>query len=161
MAFASHLGSWLLGTVKNTTGTTAGTIRNMGYTTVAQNKAVAYNDTAATQAAVVPAGSIIQELALYQSGATFTGTSGVITVYLNGTAIAASSAITGGTAGIITFAPSSQAQTALWANVGSTDAIITYTMASSGSLSAGSGQLFVEYGVRASDGTFAPTSSNA
>ena len=68
---------------------------------------------------------------------------------------------TGGTAGIITFAPSSQAQTALWANVGTTDAIITYTMASSGSLSAGSGQLFVEYGVRASDGTFAPTSSQA
>jgi len=36
MGFATHLGPWLLGTVKNTTGTTAGTIRNMGATTVAQ-----------------------------------------------------------------------------------------------------------------------------
>ena len=36
MGFASHLGPWLLGTVKNTTGTTAGTIRNMGATIVAQ-----------------------------------------------------------------------------------------------------------------------------
>ena len=36
MGFATHLGPWLLGTVKNTTGTTAGTIRNMGATIVAQ-----------------------------------------------------------------------------------------------------------------------------
>jgi len=36
MGFATHLGPWLLGTVKNTTGTTAGTIRNMGATTVNQ-----------------------------------------------------------------------------------------------------------------------------
>ena len=158
MAFASHLGSWLLGTVKDTTGTTAGTIRNMGYTTVAQNKAVAYNDTAASRAAVLPAGAIIQEIALYQSGATFTsGTSGTFTVYVNGTSVGAVT-ITTGSAGILTIAPSSQAQAALWANVGSTDAIITYTGAT---LNAGSGQLYIVYGVRASDGTFAPTSSNA
>ena len=36
MGFATHLGPWLLGTVKNTTGTTAGTVRNMGATIVAQ-----------------------------------------------------------------------------------------------------------------------------
>ena len=161
MAFASHLGSWLLGTVKNTTGTTAGNIRNMGYTMVAQNKAVAWNDTAATQAAVLPAGSIIQELALYQSGATFTGTSGVITVYLNGTAIAASSAITAGASGIISFTPASDAQAALFANVGSTDAIITYTIGSSGTFSAGAGSLLAEYLVRQSDGTYLPTSYTA
>ena len=161
MAFASHLGAWLLGTVKNTTGTTAGTIRNMGYTMVGQNKAVTYADTAASQAFVVPAGSYIQEINLNQATATFTGSSGVITIYANGTAIASSSSISGGTAGVITFAPSTQPQAAIWANVGTTDAIITYTMGSSGTLSAGSGQLFIEYGVRNSDGTFAPTSSNA
>ena len=36
MGFATHLGPWLLGTVKDTTGTTAGTIRNTGCTTVAR-----------------------------------------------------------------------------------------------------------------------------
>jgi len=53
MGFATHLGPWLLGTVKNTTGTTAGTIRNTGCTSVAQNATVAFNTTAATQVAVL------------------------------------------------------------------------------------------------------------
>ena len=61
MGIASHLGSWLLGTVKNTTGTTAGTVRNMGATIVAQT----YNLTAAQVAGLtgslgaIPAGSCI------------------------------------------------------------------------------------------------------
>lgn len=158
MALASHLGAWLLGTVKNTTGTTAGTIRNMGYSLVGQNKAVAYNDSAASQAFVLPAGAIIQEIVLFQSGATFTsGTSGTFTVYLNGVSIGAVT-ITTGSAGNLSIAPSSQDMSALWANVGSTDAIITYTGAT---LNAGSGQLFIEYGVRNSDGSYAPTAYTA
>ena len=42
MAFSTHLGPWLLGTVKETTGTVAGTIRNTGATTVAQVATVAF-----------------------------------------------------------------------------------------------------------------------
>lgn len=156
MGFATHLGPWLLGTVKNTTGTTAGTIRNMGATTVSQTDPVAYTDAAALQAFVVPAGSMITNLALYQT-TKFVGTSGVITIYLNGTAIAASSAITAGASGIITFTPSTDAQTALFNNVGSTDAIITYTVGSSGTFSAGAGTLLIEYSVRNSDGSANPT----
>mgnify|MGYP003340127863 CR=1 FL=1 len=45
--------------VKNTTGTTSGTIRNMGVTSVAQTATVAYGDAATTQACVLPAGSMI------------------------------------------------------------------------------------------------------
>ena len=60
MGFATHLGPWLLGTVKNTTGTTAGNIRNMGATVVTQSKAILYTDiTAATVAFTIPAGSQI------------------------------------------------------------------------------------------------------
>ena len=60
MGFASHLGPWLLGTVKNTTGTTAGTLRNMGATAVTQSIAVLYTDiTAGTYAFTLPAGSQI------------------------------------------------------------------------------------------------------
>lgn len=160
MAFASHLGPWLLGTVKNTTGTVAGTIRNMGATTVSQTDPVTYTDTAASTAFVIPAGSLITRLALYQT-TKFVGTSGVITIYLNGTAIAASSAITAGASGIISFAPTSDAQVAIWANVGSTDAIITYTVGSSGTFSAGAGSLAVEYVVRNSDGAANPTAQQA
>jgi hypothetical protein len=156
MAFASHLGPWLLGTVKNTTGTTAGTIRNMGATSVGQTDAITYTDAATSQAFVIPAGSLITNLSLYQT-TKFAGTSGVITIYLNGTAIAASSAITAGASGIISFTPSTDAQTALFNNVGSTDAIITYTVGSSGSFSAGAGVLLCEYLVRNSDGSANPS----
>ena len=44
MGFATHLGPWLLGTVKNTTGTTAGTIRNTGATVVAQPITIGFAD---------------------------------------------------------------------------------------------------------------------
>jgi hypothetical protein len=156
MGFAAHLGPWRLGTVKDTTGTTAGTISNMGCATVAQTKAVVYNDTAASQAFVLPAGAMLMELYLNQAVATFTsGSSGTFTVLLNGTAIGALT-ITTGTAGILSITPSSQAQAALWANVGATDAIITYTGAT---LSAGSGILIAKYAVRGSDGAQAPSPS--
>ena len=81
MAVATHLGPWLLGTIKNTSGTTAGTIRNVGVCSVAQTDAVLYNDPAASVAFVIPAGSLITSLALYQT-TKFAGTSGVITIYL-------------------------------------------------------------------------------
>ena len=157
MGFATHLGPWLLGTVKDTTGTTVGNIRNTGTTIVCQTDAVAYNDAAASTAFTIPAGSLITGIQILQS-TTFTGTSGVITVYANGTAIATCAAITGGTAGVITFTGTA-AQMASWANTGSTDDIITYTMASSGSLSAGAGTLVMTYAVRNADGTSVPASA--
>ena len=95
---------------------------------------------------------------MYQSGATFTsGTSGTFTVYVNGTAAAAST-ITTGTAGILGINPGTPAQTALFANVGSTDAIVTYTPAT---LNAGSGVLVITYGVRDSNGNANPTNVQA
>lgn len=157
MGFATHLGPWLLGTVKNTTGTTAGTIRNMGFTQVMQTAAVASTDSAATRAFVLPAGAIIFEIYLFQSGATFTsGTSGTFTVLLNGTQVG-QLAITTGTAGILGINPDTAARTALFANVGSTDAIITYTPAT---LNAGSGVLVITYGVRNPDGSANPSTYN-
>mgnify|MGYP003345421929 CR=1 FL=1 len=63
MGFATHLGPWLLGTVKNTTGTTAGTIRNTGCTVVAQTFKRDYTGVttagAADVIACLPAGSQI------------------------------------------------------------------------------------------------------
>jgi predicted membrane protein len=64
MGFATHLGPWLLGTVKNTTGTTAGTIQNTGTATVSQTKKVVYTGTVAAATATttlftLPAGAQI------------------------------------------------------------------------------------------------------
>jgi hypothetical protein len=147
MGFATHLGPWLLGTVKNTTGTVAGTIRNTGCTNVTQNATVAFNTSAATQVAVLPAGALITEVFILQTTTFTSGSSGTVTVLVNGTA-AATATITTGTAGVLTL-NGTAAQMSTWSNVGSTDAIVTFTPAT---LSAGAGTLVIQYSVRNSDG---------
>ena len=63
MGFATHLGPWLLGTIKNTTGTTVGSIRNTGATLVSQTFKKDYTGQAASATTdticVLPAGSQI------------------------------------------------------------------------------------------------------
>lgn len=78
MGFATHLGPWLLGTVKDTTGTTAGLIRNTGLTLVAQT--VKLNMVGATSAAAIsvctlPAGAHITSVVVD----TLTTLSGTVT----------------------------------------------------------------------------------
>jgi len=67
MGFATHLGPWLLGTVKNTTGTTVGTIENLGATICSQTFKKVYTgsvfDVAATDTiCVLPAGAQIVDI---------------------------------------------------------------------------------------------------
>lgn len=157
MGLASHLGPWLLGTVKNTTGTTAGTIRNMGATIVAQTATVNYNDADNTQAFVLPAGATITAMQFITT-TTFTAAT-TITLSIGGTAISGAATIT--TAGLNAVASATTtAAAALINNVGSTDAIVTYTVAE-GASSAGAGTLVVAYIVKQSDGTYVPTASQA
>jgi hypothetical protein len=150
MAIATHLGPWLLDTVKNTTGTTAGTIRNTGATVVNQTKAVTYADAAATRAFVLPAGSLITGVNFLTT--TLFDAATTITLSINGTASSAAVTIT-------TVAPhaivSNAAGTPLFANVGTTDAIITYTIGSAAT--AGAGTLVINYVVRNSDGAANPS----
>jgi len=66
MGFATHLGPWLLGTVRNTTGTTVGTIENCGATLVSQTFKKNYTGQAASATTdticVLPAGAQIVNL---------------------------------------------------------------------------------------------------
>ena len=157
MGLASHLGPWLLGTVKDTTGTTSGTIRNMGATVAAQSKAVAFGDSTATQAFVLPAGALITGMQIITTTA-FTATA-VITLSIGATAISTASAIvTAGSNAVAVDATAGAA--ALIANVGTTDAIVTYTVTGT-SIVAGAGILVVQYIVRLSDGSYAPTAYTA
>ena len=164
MGMASHLGPWLLGTVKNTTGTTAGYIRNMGATHSYQNKLIAATDqTAQTTLAVLPAGALIQSIQILVTTA-YATTTPTFAFFVNGTAIntAAAAGITFGNTGrsSFTLGANSAAAAALLANVGTSDAIVSFTQANVTG-STGAAYLEISYIVRNSDGSIAPTPSQA
>jgi len=155
MGFATHLGPWLLGTVKNTTGTTSGTIRNLGATVVSQSKAILYTDiTAATVAFTIPAGSQILT-ATFNTTVAYATTTPTYALFSNAVAIntAANGSVFTNT-GIVNLllGNNSAAAAVLCNNVGTTDAIITFTQANVTATS-GAGILTLTYVVKDSDGS--------
>ena len=163
MGFATHLGPWLLGTVKNTTGTTAGNIRNMGATVVTQSKSILYTDiTAATVAFTIPAGSQILT-ASFNTTVAYATTTPTYALFSNAVAIntaANGSAFTATGIVNILLGNNSAAAAVLCSNVGTTDAIITFTQANVTATS-GAGILTMTYVVRDTDGSANPSSTQA
>ena len=161
MGFATHLGPWLLGTVKNTTGTTSGTIRNLGATVVSQSKAILYTDiTAATVAFTIPAGSQILS-ATFNTTVAYATTTPTYALFSNAVAIntAANGSVFTNT-GIVNLllGNNSAAAAVLCNNVGTSDAIITFTQANVTATS-GAGILTLTYVVKDSDGSANPTAT--
>ena len=158
MGFASHLGPWRLGTVKDTTGTTAGTISNMGCTTVAQSGTITRATTSASNVAVLPAGAQILNIYVDVTEAFNAATGNTITVAKGATTLA--------TVGGATTTPVAAGRATVttagvdtWVNVGTTDAIITAVFAGVGTAATtGAATITIEYVVRNSDGAQAPTS---
>jgi hypothetical protein len=140
MAFASHLGPWLLGTVKNTTGTTAGTVRNMGATVVTQSVPLVAGSAVTV---MLPAGSMVHAI---QSLMT-TGAAGTPNVTIGGTTVGTLSTAAGFNSLVATAG-----NVGTLANVGSTDALVSYT-----ATAATAGTLVVTYTVRNSDGAANPS----
>jgi len=161
MGFATHLGPWLLGTVKNTTGTTAGTIRNTGATVVSQSKAILYTDiTAATVAFTIPAGSQILT-ATFNTTVAYATTTPTYALFSNAVAIntAANGSVFTNTGIVnILLGNNSAAAAVLCNNVGTTDAIITFTQANVTATS-GAGILTLTYVVKDSDGSANPSAT--
>jgi hypothetical protein len=163
MGFATHLGPWLLGTVKNTTGTTAGTIRNMGATVVSQSyvapKGVILATPAAQQLFVLPAGAQILRFNIYVTTALTGATNCGITIGTSGTANYYMASVNSGATAVQVSPATIAAATAAdkIANVGSTDAIIygTFTAATADA-TAGSIIVAVDYVVRDSSGNANP-----
>jgi hypothetical protein len=155
MGFATHLGPWLLGTVKNTTGATSGTIRNLGATVVSQSKAILYTDiTAATVAFTIPAGSQILT-AQFNTTVAYATTTPTYALFSNAVAIntAANGSVFTNTGIVnILLGNNSAAAAVLCNNVGTTDAIITFTQANVTATS-GAGILTLTYVVKDSDGS--------
>jgi hypothetical protein len=153
MGFATHLGPWLLGTVKNTTGTTAGLVRNTGCTDVSQSAVTTVADTTATTLMAIPAGSRIISITVDITTA-YAGTTGnTITIKAGATTL--------GTVGGATTTPLAvgratftitDANIATYVNVGTSDVLITATYACAGTASGGTATVGVVYAVRNSDG---------
>jgi hypothetical protein len=147
MGFATHLGPWLLGTVKSTTGTTAGTIDNTGCTVVAQNFTVSQTDSGTITAGAIPAGALITGVQVITPTTAFT--SGTISISIGGTALVTTQNLpTALGVASLTIATTGGA---VANNVGTTDALITYTLGTP----VGSGAattLVITYVVRGSDG---------
>ena len=161
MGIATHLGPWLLGTVKDTTGTTAGNIRNTGETVVSQSKAIVYTDiTAGTVAFTIPAGSQILT-ASFNTTVAYATTTPTYALLCNAVAIntAANGSVYTAT-GIVNLllGNNNAAGAVLCNNVGTTDAIITFTQANVTATS-GAGVLTMTYVVKNSDGTQVPASA--
>jgi hypothetical protein len=152
---ATHLGPWLIGTVKNTTGTTAGKVRNVGATVAAQTATVNYFNPANTIAFAIPAGAMITQVQVTTTVAYNSATT--IVCSINGTPINSALTITfAGTNVVLTYIASAAVITLL-GNVGTTDALFTYTLTGT-ALTTGISYLMVTYIVRNADGTYAPNS---
>ena len=154
MGFATHLGPWLLGTVKNTTGTTAGSVRNMGATVVSQTipvTAATFTNLTGTLGAI-PAGALITDVQIITS--TLFNSATTLIVSVGGVDTATATTITAAGVYPITLA-TTFASTA--ANVGSTDALITYT--ATGTPATGAATIVISYVVRNSNGAANPTST--
>jgi hypothetical protein len=155
MGFATHLGPWLLGTVKNTTGTTAGTVRNVGATVVAQTIPVTFSTFSNLTGTLgaIPAGSLITGVQIITSADFSSATTLKITI--GGVDVATASTIT--SAGVINVTLSAGlAPTA--ANSGAIDDLITYT-ATGTALTTGAATIVITYVVRNPDGSANPTAT--
>ena len=147
MGFATHLGPWLLGTVKNTTGTTAGTIRNTGCTVVSQQATLGFAD-GATNVFTLPAGALITSIQLITTTGYAGGTTPTITLSSGSTTI--TSGLTNPSAAGVSAFTIATTGAPFVNNVGTTDAIITATLA--GTSTSGASTLVIAYVVRNSDG---------
>ena len=152
MAFSTFTGPVRSGTVKNTTGTTLGTIDNTGVVSLVQSASLAL---ATKVVAVLPAGSQILDI-LIDVTTTFT-TSSTLAVGDGTTADAYVTAITTATAGrqAITF---SGAQLTAMSNIGTSDVAVTVTMAGTTAV-AGAGLITIRYAQRTSAGSEVPASA--
>jgi len=175
MGFATHLGPWLLGTVKNTTGTTAGTIENLGATMVSQTFKKSYTgsvfDVAATDTiAVLPAGAQIQFIHIDTltafTGSTaanvVVGTSASTALYWASTNITSQgrAAISNAAAKLEAWSGAASTASPNGIGVGSTDVIVQAALTPTvANVTAGTVQYTIIYTVANSNGAQFPSST--
>jgi len=144
MATSTFTGPIKAGDVLDTTGTTAGTIKNVGFVMMAQTAPItqAGTTTATSTGIVIPAYSHIVNIQVLATTA-WSGAATTISLGTTTTATELVSAGAVGTIGLDALTPGTDAtRTAKWSNVGSSDVIIYALSANTG---AGVGDLVVRY----------------
>jgi hypothetical protein len=174
MGFATHLGPWLLGTVRNTTGTTVGTIENCGATVCSQTFKKNYAGQAASATTdticVLPAGAQILEINIDTTVA-FTGSTAANVSIGDGTTAALYWAATDVTAAGRAAISNAAAKLGAWCGatstaspngigIGATDVKIIATMTPTvAAVTAGTVQYTIVYTVADSNGSQFPASA--
>jgi predicted membrane protein len=161
MGFATHLGPWLLGTVKNTTGTTAGTIQNTGTALVSQTKKVVYTGTVAAATATttlftIPAGAQIGSTAAN----VVIGTSATTNLFWASSDITSQGRLanTNSAAKLVNWAGAASTASPNGIGVGSTDVIIQAALTPTvADVTAGTVQYTIVYAVADSTGAQSPS----
>jgi len=175
MGFATHLGPWLLGTVKNTTGTTAGTIQNTGTANVSQTKKIDYTGSTVASGTTtvlftIPAGSQIVNIFI-DTLVAFTGSTAANVVIGTSASTAlfwASSDITSqgrlantnAAAKLVNWAGATSTASPNGIGVGATDVIIQAVLSPTvATVTAGTVQFTIVYAVADSTGAQSPSPS--
>lgn len=174
MGFATHLGPWLLGTVKNTTGTTAGLIRNTGAAVVVQTKKVTLASVATgttTTLFTIPAGSHILQVLVdtlttlsgnsITSATAVIGTSGTTNLFFPSTSIltAGRANPTLTTTQVTAYAGAASTASPDGIGVGTSDVIVQMVSTVDATPTAGIVQVTMAYIVANSDGALVPAAT--
>ena len=144
MGTTTFTGPIKAGDVLNTTGTTAGTIKNVGFVEMAQTVAITQAGTAAALATaiVIPANSHIVNIQVLATTA-WNGVAATISIGTSATSTELVSAASLVAIGLAAMTPGTDAtRTAKWMDVGTSDVIIYALSANTG---AGVGELVVRY----------------
>jgi hypothetical protein len=144
MGVSTFTGPIKAGDVLNTTGTTAGSVKNVGFVVMAQTASItqAGTTTATATGICIPAKSHIIGIQALNTVA-WSGASTNLSVGTSATATELVAATSLGAIGITTLTPGTDAtKTGLWSNVGNTDVLIYVLSTNTG---AGVGDIIVRY----------------
>ena len=147
MGTSTWTGPIRAGDVLDTTGTTVGTLKNVGYVEMTQIYAVnqTTTETATASTIVIPANSTIVAIDLITTVAwSSASTTYTISLGTNATATQIASATNANSVGKIALVPATLAQSALWINTGTSD-IQIYVKSGAHDTTNGLGTLVVRY----------------
>jgi len=146
MGTSTFTGPLKAGDVLNTTGTTAGTVKNVGFVEMSQQVAVAQSATAAATTICIPANSTVIAIDLFVTTAWSSATTTyTVSVGTSATATELVAATNANAIGRLSLTPGTDAtRTGAWVNVGTSDVII-YVKSGAPDTIPGAGTLVVRY----------------
>lgn len=146
MGTTTFTGPVKAGDVLNTTGSTAGTIKNVGTLVAAQSAAITQSATASATSIVIPANSTIIDIELFVTTAWSSATTTyTISVGTSATATELVASTNANAVGLLALNPGTDAtRTGLWVNVGTSDVVIWVDSGAPDTIP-GAGRLVVTY----------------